>query len=389
MKDFPMKTFNERSGPLAELKVIEFAAHGPAPFAAMMLADMGADVIRIDRIPAKGELAHPDLLARSRRSVAIDLKHEDGVLLVRRAVNGADAVIEGFRPGVMERLGIGPDVLLRDNPRLVYGRATGWGQDGPYALSAGHDINYIAATGALHAIGPTGEPPLPPLNLVGDFGGGGMLLALGICAAIIESGSSGEGQVVDGAMLDGAALLMSSIYDLRARGEWTEQRGDNLLDGGAPFYATYETSDGRYIAIGATEPKFYAALLNRLGLAEDSRFVDWHDRAAWPRMREGFSEIFARRTRDDWSAVFAGIDACFSPVLSIDEAPQDVHNRSRGVFVTVDGVVQPAPAPRFGRTPSRISGPPARPGEHTEEVLSEWGVDESLLTSLRNRSVVV
>ena len=356
--------------------MIELASIGPGPMCAMLLADLGADVVRVDRLEPSG-LGVPmdkrfDVNGRSRRSVALDLKAPAGREAVLRLVEGADVLVEGFRPGVAERLGLGPDACLERNPRLVYGRMTGFGQTGPLAHAAGHDINYIALTGALHAIGPAGGPPVPPLNLVGDYGGGALYLALGLLSALWERQRSGQGQVVDAAMVDGAASLASIFFGLQGGGSWGAPRGENLLDGGAPFYGTYETADARHVAIGPLEPKFFAELAARIGL--DERFVaGQYDRGLWPQMRAAIAAIIRTRTRDEWCALLEGTDACFAPVLSFEEAPAHRHAREREAFVTLEGVAQPAPAPRFSR--SRPSGPRPAPalGEHTAEVLAEAG----------------
>ena len=374
------------SGPLEGVRIIELAGLGPAPFAGMMLADAGADVVRIDRsdratYPPREE-PHVDLMNRGRRSVAVDLKHPDGVALVLRLVEQADGLMEGFRPGVAERLGLGPDDCLGRNPRLVYGRMTGYGQEGPMAPAAGHDIDYIALSGALEAIGRAGERPVPPLNLVGDFGGGGMLLAFGMVAAILGARTTGAGQVIDAAMVDGAAALMTMTYTLRSAGIWGDERGTNLLDTGAHFYEVYETSDGRYMAVGAIEPQFYAELIRLLGL-EGTELPGQMDREAWPAMKERFAAIFATRTRDEWEAVFAGSDACVAPVLSPAEAPGHPHNQVRGTFTEVAGVVQPAPAPRFLGTPGAIRRPPPNPGQHGDDALGEWGLSADEVAGLR------
>ena len=379
------------SGPLDGVRIIELAGLGPAPFAGMMLADAGADIIRIDRAeratyPPNTE-PHVDLMNRGRRSVAVDLKHPDGVGLVLRLVEGADGLMEGFRPGVAERLGIGPDVCLARNPRLVYGRMTGWGQDGPMASAAGHDIDYIALAGALEPMARAGQRPFPPLNLVGDFGGGGMMLAFGMCAAIISARQTGAGQVVDAAMVDGAAALMTMTYTLRSSGMWKEERGTNLLDTGAHFYEVYETSDGGYMALGAIEPQFYAALLRGLEL-EGEDLPDQMDREAWPQMKERFAALFATKTRDEWTAVFEGTDACVAPVLSPWEAPSHPHLRARGTFSEVAGVVQPSPAPRFGGTPGAIRRPPPNPGQHADEALADWGLDPGEVAELRSTKAI-
>src|SRR5215211_743357 len=352
-------------GPLQGVRVVELASIGPGPFCAMLLADLGAEVLAVDR-PATGQGGWPALFARGRRRVAVDLKHPEGPGLVLDLVAGADALVEGFRPGVAERLGIGPDACLARNPRLVYGRVTGWGQEGPLAGSAGHDIDYIALAGALHPVGPADGPPVPPLNLLGDFGGGGMLLALGVVAALLEAARSGRGQVVDAAMVDGAALLTTQLHELLAAGLWTDRRGANLLDGGAPFYGVYETADGRHLAVGALEPQFWAELLERLGL-DAAELPAQLDRNGWPELRERLAALFRTRPRDEWCELLAGTDACVAPVLGLGEAPAHRHNRARGTFVDVGGVVQPAPAPRFSRTPPGPPQPPARAGEHTDQ----------------------
>ncbi len=362
------------------------AGIGPGPFCAMMLADLGADVVRVDRASGAltGDPSTPpaDLLARGRRSVAVDLKHPDGVATVLDLVERADALLEGFRPGVMERLGLGPEVCLDRNPRLVYGRMTGWGQDGPYSSTAGHDINYIALAGALDPIGRRGGPPVPPLNLVGDFGGGGMLLALGICAALVETARSGKGQVIDAAMVDGSAVLTTMFHSFRAMGIWDDERGTNLLDSGAHFYDAYETADGRYVSVGSIEPQFYAELLRLTGLEGED--LPWqHDKAHWPELKERLAAIFASKTRDEWCELMEGTDVCFAPVLSLAEAPDHPHNVARGTFCEVAGITQPAPAPRFSRTPPEISGPPPHAGQHTEEVLAGWGVPAERIAERR------
>ena len=335
-------------GPLHGLRIIELAGIGPGPFAAMMLADHGAEVIRIDRPGARIDARDP--LLRSRRLVAIDLKSPDGIARVRDLVKTADGLIEGFRPGVTERLGLGPDVLLADNPRLVYGRMTGWGQAGPYAHAAGHDINYIALAGALHAYGRAGEKPTPPINMVGDFGGGGMMLAFGMVAALLHAGRTGEGQVIDAAMTDGAAVLMSMIWGFRANGMWSDERGTNLLDTAAHFYDSYETHDGKWISIGSIEPQFYAELRRLAGLADDPDFDAQMDRAAWGPLKAKLTALFLTRSRDEWCALMEMTDVCFAPVLSMAEAPAHPHNAARGTFVEAGGVVQPAPAPRYSVT---------------------------------------
>jgi alpha-methylacyl-CoA racemase len=379
-------------GPLAGITVLEVAGIGPGPFAGMMLSDLGADVVRIDRADRAigGDPASPppDVLARGRRSVAIDLKRPEGIEVVLRLVEKADALIEGFRPGVMERLGLGPDVCQARNPRLVYGRMTGWGQEGPMAQAAGHDINYIALAGALEPIGRAGDKPVPPLNLIGDFGGGGMLLALGVCAALVERGVSGEGQVVDAAMVDGAATLMGFFRGLEAMGGWREERGTNLLDGAAHFYDTYETSDGKYVALGSIEPQFYAELIEKLGLAGEE-LPRQNDRSAWPEMKARFEALFKTKTRDEWCAILEESDACFAPVLSMSEAPRHPHNVHRQTFVERNGLVQPAPSPRFSRTVPELGRPPAHAGQHTAEVLESFGFGAEEVARLRDAKAVV
>jgi alpha-methylacyl-CoA racemase len=373
-------------GPLAGLRVVELASIGPGPMCAMLLADLGADVVRVDRLEPSG-LGVPtaprfDVNARSRRSVALDLKSPAGRDAVLRLVDRADVLIEGFRPGVAERLGLGPDDCAARNPGLVYGRMTGFGQQGPLAPAAGHDLNYIALTGALHAIGPAGGKPVPPLNLVGDYGGGALYLAFGLLAALFERQRSGRGQVVDAAMVDGAASLMSIFHGLQAAGTWGEPRGQNLLDGGAPFYDTYETADGGHLAVGALEPKFFAEFARRLGL--DERFVKrQYDRRLWPEMREAIAAVLRTKTRDAWCAELEGSDACVAPVLSMAEAPRHPHAQARGSYVTLDGVVQPAPAPRFSRTPAAEPRSAPEVGAHTAAVLTEAGFSDSEIAALR------
>lgn len=365
----------ERQGPLAHLKVVEMAGMGPAPFCAMLLADMGADVVRIERAhaPERG-IPTPvrfEVLNRSRRSVTLDLKTPQGLRHLLDLVEQADMLLKGYRPGVMERLGAGPDACLARNPRLVYGRMTGFGQDGPIADAAGHDLNYIALSGALGAIGPTGGPPAVPLNLIGDFGGGGMLLAVGLLAAHVEACRSGAGQVVDAAMTEGAALLMASTFGLRAAGLWRDERASNILDGGAPWYGVYRTADGRFVSLAAIEPRFYADLLRRLGL-DPASLPARDDRERWPVLRAALASRIAQRTRDEWQAELEGTDACFAPVLGLGEAPDHPQMKHRAAFVDVGGVRQPAPAPRFGRTPGSQPRPPREPGQDTAEVLADW-----------------
>jgi alpha-methylacyl-CoA racemase len=382
------------AGPLAGVRVLELAGIGPGPFAGMMLADMGAEVLRIDRAAAAREgvsATHGDLLGRGRRSVAVDLKSAEGRDAVLRLAERADVLIEGFRPGVTERLGLGPDDVLARNPKLVYGRMTGWGQDGPYAQMAGHDINYIALSGALSLFGRAGERPVPPVNLIGDFGGGGMLLAFGLVSALFEAVRSGQGQVVDAAMIDGAALLSSMIFGFKAQGTWQE-RGTNLLDTGAWYYEVYETSDGGHISFGSLEPAFYAEMLRITGLADD---IDGRgplpaqgDRAAWPEMKERMAAIIKTKTRDEWCALGDGTDACFAPVLELDEVASHPHHQHRHTFVEVDGVTQPAPAPRFSRTVATLSGPSTYPGQHTDEALADWGFAADEVAALRAAGAV-
>jgi len=380
------------SGPLVGVRAVELAGIGPGPFAGMVLADFGADVVRIDRAAAvrHGDPAAPPptVWDRGRRSIAVDLKHPDGVAAVLRLAEQADVFIEPFRPGVAERLGVGPDDCLARNPRLVYGRMTGWGQDGPYAPTAGHDINYISLAGALDPIGRAGGAPVPPLNLVGDFGGGGMLLALGVCAALVEVARSGRGQVVDAAMVDGAALLTTMFHGFRAMGVWQDERGTNNLDTGAHFYDVYETSDGRYVSIGSIEPQFYEELLRLTGLADDPAFTAQNDRSRWPELKERMAEVFRTRTRDEWCSIMEGTDVCFAPVLSLGEAPGHPHNRARATFSEVAGIVQPSPAPRFSRTPPAIQRPPAHAGQHTTEALLDWGLSADEVAKLRESGAV-
>lgn len=383
-------------GPLDGLKVIELAGLGPAPFCGMILADMGADVVRVDRAggvrTSRGSPDDPaqrpvDVLARGRRSIGIDLKHPDGAALVLDLAGRADVLLEGFRPGVAERLGLGPEECRARNPRLVYGRMTGWGQDGPYAQAAGHDINYIALAGALEPLGRRGSPPTPPINLLGDFGGGGMLLAFGVMAGVFEAQRSGEGQVVDAAMVDGSALLMAMTHGLRAIGMWKDERGTNLLDTGAHFYDVYETADGKYMSVGSLEPQFYAALLRGLGL-DDEDLPAQHDQSTWPELKERFAGIFKTKTQAEWCEVFEGTDACVAPVLSIPEAYEHPHNVARETFVEVAGVTQPAPAPRFGRTSAGVPAPPPHTGEHTDEVLREAGIADDRIAALREAGAI-
>ena len=372
-------------GPLAGVKIVELAGIGPCPMAAMLLAELGADVLKIDRLTPSGlGITLPDehaLLNRSRRSIAVNLKHADGVALVLRLCQQADALVEGFRPGVTERLGLGPDDCMALNPRLVYGRVTGWGQTGPLAQAAGHDLNYIALTGALHATGREGQPPTPPLNLVGDFGGGALYLALGVVSALFEAQRSGHGQVVDAAMVDGAASLMTAAYALLNAGVSEDVRGVNLLDSGAHCYDVYETTDAKYISLAPIEPGFYAALLDRLNLS-DHELPHSTDRNEWPALKAKLADLIATRTREEWTTLLEGTDACFAPVLSLREAPHHTHNRGRETFVEGSGGWQPNAAPRFSRTPSAIRGAPAAAGADTRNALADWGFEDHEINAL-------
>jgi alpha-methylacyl-CoA racemase len=376
-------------GPLSGVRVVEIASLAPAPFGCMILADLGADVLRVDRPERCGPQApRPnDPLSRGRRSIGLNLKDPAAIDLLLRLADDADVLVEGFRPGVAERLGFGPQACAERNPGLVFARMTGWGQDGPLAPTAGHDIDYIAISGALSMVGRAGESPVPPVNLLGDFGGGGMLLALGILAALVERAHSGLGQVVDAAMVDGSALLTSFVYGMRASGTWQDERGSNLLDGGAPFYDTYVTADGQYVAVGALEPQFYAALLHGLGLS-GADLPQQHDRDGWPVLRQRFAAVFASRTRAEWEQVFAGTDACVAPVLNLAEAPGHPHAAARGAFTEIAGVTQPAPAPRFGRTAATQPAPPPRPGQDTDAVLAGLGLAAADIADLRARGVI-
>jgi alpha-methylacyl-CoA racemase len=368
-------------GPLDGVKVVEFAGIGPGPFCGMLLSDLGADVVRIDR-KGGGRGSKFDLGGRGRRSVALDLKSPQSVEACLKLFEGADALIEGFRPGVMERLGLGPDVALKRNPKLVYGRMTGWGQTGPYALAAGHDMNYIAISGALHAIG-TAEKPIPPLNLVGDFGGGALYLAFGLLAGVIHARATGAGQVIDVAMSDGAASLMAMFYGMKASGAWKDERRANLLDGGAHFYDTYQCKDGKWVAIGSIEPQFYALLLEKTGV-DRGEFEAQMDREGWNGLRDKLAAVFLTKTRDEWDEIMGGSDVCFGPVLTLDEAPKHPHNLARQTFVEIDGVIQPAPAPRFSATPGAIQGPPPAIGQHNETALADWGFTTGEIAALKS-----
>jgi alpha-methylacyl-CoA racemase len=377
------KTF---TGPLSGVRIVEMAGIGPGPFAGMMLADHGADVIRICRPGTPWE--PEDVLLRSRRSIVLDMKVPQGLAVAVRLISAADGLIEGYRPGVMERLGLGPEVFAEPNPKLVYGRMTGWGQTGPYARAAGHDINYIALAGVLHGLGRAGEKPTPPINLVGDFGGGGMLLAFGMVTALLQARSTGRGQVIDCAMTDGAALLMSMIWSFREAGRWNDARGTNLLDTGAHFYDTYETADGSFVSVGAIEPQFYRDLLKRVGIT-DPDFDAQNDPEKWPMLREKLAAVFATRTRGEWCEVLEATDACFAPVLSMPDAVQHPHNRERATFVTVDGRTQPAPAPRFSAAPRQRPRPSGRPGAESDELLREAGYRSEEITALRAQAAVL
>jgi len=372
------------AGPLSGIRILEIAGIGPGPFAAMMLADMGAEVVRVDRVQAVRDNvtgSHWDVMLRGRRNVALDLKHPEGVEALLTLVEGADAIIEGFRPGVMERLGVGPDQCLARNPKLVFGRMTGWGQEGPYANSAGHDINYIALAGALAHFGRAGEPPTPPLNMVGDFGGGGMLMAFGVVCALLESQRSGKGQVVDAAMVDGSAVLMSMFWAFKNIGMFDESaRGTNLLDTGAHFYDVFECADGEWVSIGSIEPQFYALLLEKTGVSAE--FAAQMDRSKWPQLKEKLAAVFRTKTRAQWNEIMEGTDVCYAPVLRMSEAAQHPHNVARNTFVEVAGITQPAPAPRYSRTITNVPTPPAHAGEHTRAVLADWGFDADRIDAL-------
>jgi alpha-methylacyl-CoA racemase len=371
------------AGPLTGIRILEMAGIGPAPFCGMMLADHGADVIRIER---EGGWRLPgDPLERSRRSITVDLKQEDGIEVVRALARSCDGLIEGYRPGVMERLGLGPDLLLADNPRLVYGRMTGWGQTGPLSAAAGHDINYIALSGTLHGCGRDGGQPSPPVNYLGDFGGGGMMLAFAMVSALLAVRGGGKGQVIDCAMTEGSALLASLTWGLHAAGLWEDRPGANIIDSGSPYYDTYETADGKWIAIGSIEPLFYSLLREKLGLADDPDFDAQNDRSAWPARKEKLRALFAARSRDEWCALMEGSDVCFAPVLSLAEASGHPHNAARGSFIAVDGVTQPAPAPRYSET---ANGPPLPPRADARALLAEVGYDEDRIASLRDAGIV-
>jgi len=375
-------------GPLNGIKILEVGGIGPGPFCGMMLSDMGAEIVRVER---KGglSLSDPkyDLLTRNRKSISINLRNPQGVETLLKMIEQVDALQEGFRPGVMEKLGVGPDICLKRNPRLVYGRMTGWGQEGPLSHAAGHDINYIALSGALHTIGRKDQNPVPPLNLVGDFGGGGMLLAFGMVCALLETQKSGQGQVVDAAMTDGSATLMTMIYGLKAAGIWKDEPGTNLLDTGAHFYDTYETADNKFIAIGAIEPQFYELLLE-LAEIDDPDFQNQLDFARWPQLKEKLTILFKTKTRDAWCEIMEGSDICFAPVLSMSEAPEHPHNKQRNTFIKNNGVLQPAPCPRFSRTAPEVRNPPPTPGQDTESVLADFGFSGREIDSLKTSEVI-
>jgi alpha-methylacyl-CoA racemase len=375
-------------GPLEGVKVLEIAGIGPGPFCGMMLADMGAEILRVDKKNVPGLSGKFDVLGRGRRSVTVDLKKPEGVDTVLRLAERADVLMEGYRPGVMERLGLGPEVCLARNPKLVYARMTGWGQFGPLAHAAGHDMNYIAISGALHAIGRAGERPVPPINLVGDFGGGGLLQAYGIVCALLERQRSGKGQVIDTAMTDGAALLMTMMYGFKAAGMWKDSPESNLLDGAAHFYDTYTCKDGRHVAIGSIEPQFYALLLEKTGLKDDPEFRNQMNQRKWPELKAKLQAVFLTRTRDEWTEIMEGSDVCFGPVLSMEEAPRHPHNVARQTFVEREGVVQPAPAPRFSRTPGELPTTPPKAGQHNDEALADWGLSATEIAQLKSLKVI-
>lgn len=379
-------------GPLAGVRIVELAGIGPVPMCAMLLADMGADIVRVDRAEAidQGMKRDPkgDVLNRGRPSVAVDLKKPEGVAAVLQLIDRADAVLEGFRPGVMERLGLGPDVCLKRNPKLVFGRMTGWGQYGPLAHAAGHDINYISIVGALNEVGLRSGPPVVPLNLVGDYGGGALYLAMGVLAGVIEARSSGRGQTIDCAMTEGAASLMTMTYSMHAQGRWNQGRGNNPVAGGSHFYSVYETKDGKYVSVGSGEAKFYALLLEKTGLDKVQDLPHQQDAGQWPAMKERMQKIFHTKTRDEWCAVMEGTDVCFGPVLNMDESMAHPHNVAREAFVSVAGVMQPAPAPRFDRTKSKIRQPPSIPGEDTDRTMAAWGFSPHEIAALHSAGAI-
>jgi len=374
-------------GPLKGIKIIEMAGIGPGPFCGMVLADLGAEVIRVDRGSAKGTGSRQEASNRGKKSIAVDLKSKDGVEVVLKLVKDADAIFEGFRPGVMERLGLGPEKCMESNESLVYGRMTGWGQDGPLSNAAGHDINYIALSGALAAIGRPGSPPVPPLNLIGDFGGGGMLLALGLVSALLEAKQSGKGQVVDAAMTDGSALLMTMIYTMQSSGFWKDSMGSNMLDGGAHFYDTYECSDGKFISLGSIEPQFYKLLCDLAGF-DDNLSSDQMSRDDWPEKKKAVKDIILTKTREEWCRIMEGTDVCFAPVLNMEEAPNHPHNKARDTFIELEGVTQPAPAPRFSRTQPEVQSSPSLVGEHTDEILQSLNLSAEEIEDLKTSGSV-
>lgn len=376
-------------GPLKGVKIVEVGGIGAAPFAGMMLSDMGADIVRVERKGHKSKLGSKfEFMLRGRRSIGIDLKRPEGVETVLRLAGQGEALLEGFRPGAMEKMGLGPDVCMKRNPRLVYGRMTGWGQEGPLSHAAGHDINFIALAGALHAIGEKGGKPVPPLNLLGDISGGGLLLAFGVVCALMESQKSGKGQVIDAAMVDGVAALLAPIYGMRAAGKWDDERGTNLLDGGAHFYDTYETLDGKWVSIGSIEPRFYDLLLKHAEVVNIVDFEAKMDRAEWPRLKEQLARVFKTKTRDEWCEIMEGTDVCFAPVLSLGEAVKHHHNMDRKTFIEIEGLPHPAPAPRFSRTRAEVQRPPPTPGEHTESVLADWGFSTEEIKDLKTSGVI-
>ncbi len=381
-----------QAGPLGGLRIVEFAGIGPGPFCGMMLADHGAEVIRVDRASGSRGGSQPvtskDVLARGRKSIAIDLKSAEGVALARKLCASADGIIEGFRPGVMERLGLGPEELLADNPKLVYGRMTGWGQTGPYAPYAGHDINYIALAGALAHFGRAGGKPTPPINLVGDFGGGGMMLAFGMVSALLHVARGGEGQVIDAAMTDGTAVLMSMMHGMKAMGVWSEELGANMLDTGAHFYDTYETADGKFVSIGSIEPQFYAELRRIAGLADDRDFDAQHDRGQWGALKAKLTALFKSKTRAEWDALMEHTDVCYAPVLTMSEAVAHPHNATRGTFVEVGGAMQPAPAPRYSGTATATPRPAPMPGDQTGEILGSLRIGAQEIAKLKQAGIV-
>ena len=365
-------------GPLKDIKVIEMAGIGPAPFCGMILADMGAEVISVERITAAGRGSSADIASRGKKSIAVDIRKPEGQEIIKKLIDSADVLIEGFRPGVMEKNNLGPDALLNINPKLIYGRMTGWGQTGPLANAAGHDINYIALSGVLGAIGKKESPPPPPLNLIGDFGGGGMLLALGVCAALNTVNKEGKGQVIDAAMTEGSALLMSMMYGMLNSGIWTDSRDSNLLDGAAHFYGCYECKDGKFVSIGSIEPQFYALLREKMNIDEDI-FDNQMDKTSWSALRENLEIRFKEKTRDEWCEIMEGTDICFAPVLSMSEAITHDHNVERNSFFNLDNVIQPSPAPKFSYSKSEVSHPPVKVGTHTKEIMSSLGLDEEVI----------